>query len=188
MEEHEAFDRARLDIAIRQQAEEAQHQALIDGGNAQLAAYQKVGLRIRSVTPTSSKTPSHAATRECSVRSRQKRRRSRTQQLGVGEGSSHASSHAGATRTSRSAAERGTRTSAECRRIPDAKGIHGTTPRPLAPSRGGSEPPRLEQRTSLVFAPHRHCRPAFGSSHGKGVGTMLQGPESDNSSSGSGVH
>ena len=44
MEEHEAFDRARLDIAIRQQAEEAQHQAVIDGGNAQLAAYHKVGL------------------------------------------------------------------------------------------------------------------------------------------------
>ena len=43
-EEHEAFDRARMDIAIRQQAEEAQRQAVIDGGNQQLAAYQKVGL------------------------------------------------------------------------------------------------------------------------------------------------
>lgn len=44
VEENEAMNKAILDDATRRQAEEAQHQAVIDGGNAQLAAYQKVGL------------------------------------------------------------------------------------------------------------------------------------------------
>ena len=148
VEENEAMNKAILDDATRRQAEEAQHQAVIDGGNAQLAAYQKVGL---ADTERNAKIIQDAIARRdkgvfCSVSVRNAVEAERSNLEWVKVAATPAATPVPPAPVD--LLPNGEPViSAGRRRIPDAKGIHGTTPRPLAPSRGGS-------RAATVGAAH----------------------------------